>query len=40
MASNERKECHHDHTLGMDEPISRRDYLNSTLFASGSLLLG
>src|SRR6266404_4486950 len=40
MASNERKECHHDHTLGMDEPISRRDYLNSTLLASGSLLLG
>src|SRR5579884_240678 len=29
-----------DHALGMDQRISRRDYLNSTLIASGSLLLG
>ena len=40
MASNERKGCHHDHALGMDQRISRRDYLNSALLASGSLLLG
>jgi len=40
MASNEPKERHHDHMLGMDEPISRRDYLNSALLASGSVLLG
>ncbi|MGH9328374.1 MAG: NAD(P)-binding protein [Terriglobia bacterium] len=26
--------------LGMDQPICRRDFLNSTLLASGSLLLG
>jgi len=30
----------HDRALGMDERISRRDYLNSTLLASGGLLLG
>lgn len=30
---------HHDKTLGMGEPITRRDYLNSALVASGSLLL-
>jgi spermidine dehydrogenase len=29
-----------DRALGMDERISRRDYLNSTLLASGGLLLG
>ena len=29
----------HDKALGMGEPITRRDYLNSTLVASGSLLL-
>ncbi len=40
MASNEPKERLHDHALGMDERISRRDYLNSALLASGSLLLG
>jgi spermidine dehydrogenase len=28
-----------DKSLGMDQPISRRDFLNSTLLASGSLLL-
>ncbi|HZU25259.1 MAG TPA: NAD(P)-binding protein [Bryobacteraceae bacterium] len=28
-----------DHSLGMDQPISRRDYLNSTLLATGSALL-
>src|SRR5579864_1601263 len=30
----------HDRALGMDERISRRDYLNSTLLASGGALLG
>ena len=29
-----------DRALGMDQPISRRDYLNSTLLGSGALLLG
>src|SRR5438270_13883307 len=29
----------HDRALGMDQRISRRDYLNSTLLASGSALL-
>jgi spermidine dehydrogenase len=29
-----------DKTLGMDQPISRRDFLNSTLLASGGLLMG
>ena len=28
-----------DKALGMDQPICRRDFLNSTLLASGSLLL-
>ena len=27
-----------DNALGMDAPISRRDFLNSTLIASGALL--
>jgi spermidine dehydrogenase len=30
----------HDQILGMDSRICRRDFLNSTLLASGSLLLG
>jgi spermidine dehydrogenase len=29
-----------DKTLGMHQPISRRDFLNSTLLASGGMLLG
>src|SRR5690348_11840536 len=40
MPPNQEKPQRHERTLGMDEPISRRDYLNSTLVASGSLLLG
>src|SRR5262245_7345993 len=28
----------HDRALGIDEPISRRDFLNSALVASGALL--
>src|ERR1043166_6535610 len=40
MPPDQEKPQRHDHTLGMDEPISRRDYLNSALVASGSLLLG
>ena len=33
------KKPNHDRALGMAEPISRRDFLNSTLLASGALLL-
>ena len=40
MSSSERKERHDNATLGMDEPISRRDYLNFALLASGSLPSG
>lgn len=29
-----------DKSLGLDQPITRRDFLNSTLLASGGLLLG
>ncbi len=29
----------HDRSLGLDQPISRRDFLNSTLLASGALLM-
>ena len=29
-----------DKPLGLDQPIDRRDFLNSTLLASGGLLLG
>ena len=29
----------HDKALGLDAPIARRDFLNSTLLASGSILL-
>jgi spermidine dehydrogenase len=34
------KDKRHDGALGMGERITRRDYLNSTLIASGSVLLG
>jgi spermidine dehydrogenase len=37
---SEAKEKGHDKALGMGERITRRDYLNSTLVASGSVLLG
>src|SRR5215469_16695775 len=30
----------HDKSLGMDEPICRRDFLNATLLAAGGALLG
>jgi spermidine dehydrogenase len=40
MALKEHKHRPYDHSLGMDAPISRRDYLNSALVASGSILLG
>src|SRR5260221_5009727 len=40
MPSNREKSRRSDRTLGMDEPISRRDYLNSALVASGGVLLG
>ena len=33
------KNQNHERALGMDQRISRRDYLNSTLLASGSALL-
>ena len=34
-----RPEGPHDKSLGMNCPICRRDFLNSTLLASGGLLL-
>src|ERR1700722_5192145 len=37
--SNSQNEKPGDKTLGMDSRICRRDFLNSTLIASGSLLL-
>jgi spermidine dehydrogenase len=37
--SEARKNTKDDKDLGMDEPISRRDFLNSTLIGSGALLL-
>src|SRR5215468_11439146 len=30
----------HDKSLGMDQPICRRDFLNATLLAAGGVLLG
>jgi spermidine dehydrogenase len=39
--NNEPDQMHHrDKTLGMDQRIPRRDFLNSTLLASGAALLG
>ena len=32
------KTTRHDRSLGIDRPITRRDFLNSTLLASGALL--
>jgi spermidine dehydrogenase len=37
--SDHKKEVKHSNPLGMDEGISRRDFLNSTLIGSGALLL-
>jgi spermidine dehydrogenase len=37
--SNRGNNSRHDKTLGMDQPISRRDFLNSTLIGSGAVLL-
>ena len=34
------KEDRHDKALGLNQPICRRDFLNSTLLAAGSVLLG
>lgn len=39
QSSTERRANSNDKTLGMDEPITRRDFLNSTLLASGGALL-
>jgi spermidine dehydrogenase len=39
MASEESKNHNYERALGMHRRISRRDYLNSTLLASGSALL-
>lgn len=36
MANEDR----HDRALGFDQPICRRDFLNSTLLAAGGVLLG
>jgi len=38
MAVSENNRRREDESLGMDQPITRRDFLNSTLLASGSLL--
>ena len=38
MAVSENNRRREDKSLGMDQPITRRDFLNSTLLASGSLL--
>jgi len=38
-AINVRAQPAHDHALGLDQTISRRDFLNSTLLASGALLM-
>ena len=40
QAENSRRKKHEDKILGMDEQISRRDFLNATLLASGGLLMG
>src|SRR5438105_2469539 len=39
MAMSESNNRANDKALGMDQPISRRDFLNSTLLASGGLLM-
>jgi spermidine dehydrogenase len=39
LSSSENKANPNDKTLGMDEPITRRDFLNSSLLASGGALL-
>jgi spermidine dehydrogenase len=39
MPVTESKRQKDDKSLGMDQPISRRDFLNSTLLASGGLLM-
>ena len=33
-------EKRHDRALGIHQPICRRDFLNSTLLATGGVLLG
>jgi len=35
---NTKNGARHDRLLGMDQPISRRDFLNSTLLAAGGAL--
>ena len=39
MSAAENQRRNQDKTLGMNERISRRDFLNSTLLASGGLLM-
>lgn len=39
MPAAENSPAREDKSLGMDRPISRRDFLNSTLLASGGLLM-
>jgi len=39
MPVSENNRLRNNKSLGMDQPISRRDFLNSTLLASGSLLM-
>src|SRR5215475_7954388 len=38
--SNSKDSGRHEKTLGMDQPICRRDFLNATLLAAGGALLG
>src|SRR6202050_2903026 len=40
QAKNSGRKKREDKTLGMDEQVSRRDFLNATLLASGGLLMG
>jgi len=38
--SNSKDRERHNQSLGMDQPICRRDFLNATLLAAGGALLG
>lgn len=40
MGNSSKDSEQHDQSLGMDQPICRRDFLNATLLAAGGVLLG
>lgn len=40
QTDNPDQDRHQDKTIGMDQQITRRDFLNATLLASGGLLMG